>query len=308
MIWRPVLEMAHILLAHQRVKSCISLIEGLRKGHDFRLTVCRIRSKINRFMIKVYALIASCLSFIALTLLSSLAHAQFIPESELKKLPPEVALQLQKIPVKDILSGKTKIKPTLPSYVEKDPEWVNNLPITLHLRGQQGTALPKAEKLRAARKEAAKKEPPTDSSSIQLLSKASNDFKERLSKIAPLPECRRDQKVFTEYATPNGEGILQDILFIKPEQVPLDSDEAFGSDTIVIKYAADSSSSWTHFAALEGIKCLPSRIRILGRGSYRLEGMPALKNYQNDLYGEGVLSDVIKANANKFLTSSEGGL
>lgn len=243
----------------------------------------------------------------ALGLPSSSAFAQLIPESELEKLPPEVAQQLKNIPVKEILSGKFKLKATLPDSVEKDPDWVSPLPVTLHLRGQQGTLLPKAEKLIEERKRENTKNPPQKNNSDVLINKAAQDFKERFSKVAPLPECRRNQKLFTEYATPNGEGLLQDILFIKPEQVPLDSDEAFGSDTIVIKYSTDSTSSWAHYAKLEGITCLPSRIRILGRGVYRLEGMPALKNYQNDVYGEGVLSDVIKATASRFLSSNEGG-
>ena len=295
-------------LAHSFSNRLISLIEVLRKSGDFRLTVERIHSKINRFMKKVCLLILYSLSLLALGLLSSSAFAQLIPESELEKLPPEVAQQLKYIPVKDILNGKFKVKVTLPKSVEKDPDWVSSLPITLHLRGRQGTQLPKAEKLIKERTQENNQPPLKEGSSISLLDKAANDFKQKFSKLASLPECRRDQKVFTEYQTPNGEGVLQDILFIKPEQVPLDSDEVFGADTIIIKYSSNSSSSWAYYANLEGIKCLPSRIRILGRGVYRLEGIPALKNYQNDIYGEGVLSDVIKANAQRFLSSSEGSL
>lgn len=234
-------------------------------------------------------------------------HAQTLSEVELQALPPEVARQLQNVPVKDILSGKVRVKSSLPAMTEKDPDWVSPLAITLHLRGTSGTALPSKEKLIAERKQAGKQQQTAKDESKALMERASKHFLDQLSKIPPLPECHRDVKDFSAYPTPNGDSILQDILFVSAEQVPLDVDEAFGDKTIVVKYSAENPSSWMQFAQLEGIKCLPSRIRISGRGVYRLEGIPALKNYQSDSSGDGVLSDAIKAKVRRLQTGSGEG-
>jgi hypothetical protein len=243
-----------------------------------------------------FSICAAHVALLASTvLIPSDAQTQTLSEQQLSELPPELANQLRNVPVRDILSGKFKPRMAQPEGSERDREWTNPLPITLHLKGDEGKVLPTAASLvEARRKAAASRENPESEEKVKELYQKSLDAFTQLGQKPKNPrDCFKSLSTFTAFEKPLANGVAADILFIKESDIPQDPEEAFGSRVQLVRYGERTSASWAQFGDLQGVQCLPTRILILGNGVRRIEGSTALRDFSEDPQGEGKLSSVV---------------
>ena len=236
----------------------------------------------------------------------SIRAETFLSAEEIKKLPPEIAERASRMSIEKAVAGV----PTFAPVSERAPDWVNSLPITLHLRGTAGKPLPEAEKLREERRQARRQ----TRSPEERVRQATAEHRAMMSRynasrqMKPLPACHRDTKHFTPFASPLRRDVIQDLLFVKPGESLTDSDEQFGQLTQVIPYDPSRPSNWAMYGKNMGITCLPTRLRILGKGLSREEGLPALRNYDTEPYGKGELKDSVKSRTNRLYDEQGGSL
>ncbi len=231
-------------------------------------------------------------------------HGQHAPSEH---YPPEVQRQFQ-----DVLTGKVSIDRMRPIEIRYPhpfypEEWVSDRPITVHLRGTSGTPLPAPRRrietaewlaLRAQAEEYANRQ----------IQRNADEIDARYKNLPALPPCGKDARRFRDFDKPTGDGLYTDILFIDPGQMPSDPQEAFGAKTRVVEYDREKKSPDSFLVYTFKIRCLPSRHRVLARGVSDDEGVPALKNYDTDLYGAGTLHESMRNRAGRLFDEAGNSL
>lgn len=177
-------------------------------------------------------------------------------------------------------------------------------PVASHRKGQSGIPLPG--------KEMVKKAMQPDQDEIQVLKeyhkqealKRESEFRKEIGRprVDPdnLTRCSESKTEARERVIPGYEDkpytapgaiigpAIYDVLVLYPEDVPPDFDKAFGENTRVLRYYEDSSKRSRSVSKL-GITCIPSRVRVMGKGSFSYEGLDAVKNY--DSHPRGILDE-----------------
>jgi hypothetical protein len=235
-----------------------------------------------------FFIINAALLFVA----SNIALAQ--NEEILQQLPEDIAAALKGKDLRAVAEGRIAV-PT-PNYKKsfKSNYWESELPVTLHLRGSAGQPIPTP----ASTTKAIKRETISATEKRKLeadIDKLIKSTEEKYKKLPELKTCTKDTNNLLESPAPSDRGIETDILFLLPEQMPQDPGEVFGKGTIAIPYDVNKPVGPAFNAISLKITCLPSRIRILGRGVARLTGLPALKNYETEPYGAGFLHESMRS-------------
>ena len=90
------------------------------------------------------------------------------------------------------------------------------------------------------------------------------------------------------------ETVLYDYLFVSRDLAPLDPGDVYGMATTVLPY--DSPLTDEQFTRMEIYKvpCLPYRMRMTTTAYYQDTGLNALKNYDKDRAGKGMISSFIQ--------------
>lgn len=113
--------------------------------------------------------------------------------------------------------------------------------------------------------------------------------------------CRKDLRESTprptlqpgRYAQLKGlPKVLHDTLYLARTDLPSDPAEAFGQRTS-IRVVDEKGKSAAISARSAGVRCLPTRFIVTAKAVHRLQGLHALKNYDKEPDGEGVLNPVI---------------
>ena len=127
------------------------------------------------------------------------------------------------------------------------------------------------------------------------------DEKETLewsSKAPEIPSCRgasTRENQMREQRTREGDQLVRDILFVAADQrMPDNAQKALGTRTEILVYDRENNGFGTFAAMGLPIECLPTRIRITGNSVYVDQGLNALKNYDADQRGQGVLDLSLK--------------
>lgn len=90
-------------------------------------------------------------------------------------------------------------------------------------------------------------------------------------------------------------GILNDILFISEELVPLEPEAVFGSRVSLVPYSYKLERGEAPFTRMEiySVPCLPYRIRLTNKAHYYDFGLNAYRNYDKAPSGRGILDPVM---------------
>lgn len=183
----------------------------------------------------------------------------------------------------------------------KDPRVIK------HLRSDKGIPFPDAAALESASPRKQNRTAVSAESKAAMLGvqkKASAAMLKRATTVRDIPNCREDK---TE-KSPNsarGDGrdpsaVLFDMLFVRKNNVPLDPDEAFGKRTLVLPFQENVKTLASIATAGIKIPCLPYRLRGTGSFFYKDQGLNALKNYDANQNGPGVLNETVKAKYRGF--------
>jgi hypothetical protein len=181
---------------------------------------------------------------------------------------------------------------------EIDEEAATVRPIVLHLRSTQGVPFPKPEEI-----------PPVlhitkeqEQEIIDLHMQGVERIKEMHQSVPDLPKCSENKTTREETGMKDAKGdktILFDMLFIAKRDLPLDTDEVFGKDTIIHPYDAETPNALAFSAVGVGVTCLPTRMRATKAYVYRDEGANALKNFDENPHGKGKVHPKMEALINQ---------
>ena len=108
-------------------------------------------------------------------------------------------------------------------------------------------------------------------------------------------KCERNE---TRRQETNSEGddstTLLDKLFISEDLVPPDPQEVFGAETSLIPYGTKEEKATLIRMEIYQVPCVPYRMRMTERADYIDTGLNALKNYDSDPSGKGVLNPFVE--------------
>lgn len=123
---------------------------------------------------------------------------------------------------------------------------------------------------------------------------------EKLSEKIQLSTCTSAARSHSQVAAPDasirGQGEI-DFLFLDPSQVPSQSDTSVQSifgKKVQLKVLTEDNQGGQSLAKSFNLDCLPSRFRITKGRIYRESGEYALRNYDSNPHGQGVLHPVMK--------------
>ena len=177
----------------------------------------------------------------------------------------------------------------------RNEEDVEVRPIIKHLRSDQGIPFPSKDEVKPIIKLSAEQRREATTKYLEIM----NKMKKMQEHVPELPRCleNRTTKVASGYKTgqEDSKEVLFDMLFIRRGDLPMDTSDVFGKRTIVRPYYTDTPNSPSLSALGAGVKCLPFRFRATKSFGFTDEGTNALKNYDKNPYGAGILHDRMKA-------------
>ena len=108
-------------------------------------------------------------------------------------------------------------------------------------------------------------------------------------------KCERNETVRQEIHSDGDDGvILVDKLFVSEDLVPVDPQEVFGAETLLIPYGPKEDKGTLIRMEIYRVPCVPYRMRTTGKGDYIDTGLNALKNYDANPSGKGVLHPFVE--------------
>lgn len=171
-------------------------------------------------------------------------------------------------------------------------EELAGLEIVGHFRGNDGINIPRRSLYHYVN-------PQLDGASQRLLDQYVNEItaeeevaykEDRKGERHPyiFPKCKESKTEVTRVGVKDHlrEAVLQDRLYIKQGDVPMDPASIFGLTVQVVPVSIKDAPE-THYVHGHGIECLPTRIRYTTNFAFRHEGRDAVKNYDGDPRGKG---------------------
>lgn len=166
------------------------------------------------------------------------------------------------------------------------------LPIAAHFRGDDGIAFPTEEEM-------PKFPEPTQADIEKVVAdyqKTSADYLPQAFNPPKLGRCEEDktEKEDLGYSGADEKEVIFDMLFISPEDMPKDPDEAFGRETSVRVFDPEGDPDYAVSILSMGVDCLPYRIRSTNKYKFTHKGETALRNYDRDSHGSGFVFAALK--------------
>lgn len=166
------------------------------------------------------------------------------------------------------------------------------LPIAAHFRGEDGIDFPSEDEM-------VKIPQPTDediNKAVAEYQKISADYLPQAFNPPKLGRCEEDntEKEDLGYSGSDEKEVVFDMLFIAPEDMPKDPDEAFGKETSVRVFDLEGDPDYAISILSMGVDCLPYRIRSTNKFKFTHKGEMALRNYDRDSHGSGFLFAALK--------------
>lgn len=177
------------------------------------------------------------------------------------------------------------------------------LPVIKHYRSTHGIPLPKAEEIPDL----------FNLSREEIETGVKEAFRQALPELArlytaqPLPLCEESKtekgvvlkgpegrKTRKTAPADKSASLKFDVVYLLPEQMPLNSEMTLGAKTTVRPYRAGSKDKASLLAQLSQIPCLPYRVRVTEKARYVHYGLDALKNYDKNPDGKGILLESMK--------------
>jgi len=186
------------------------------------------------------------------------------------------------------------LKQEIPATLGHENDALSSGNIIAHVRGKEGreiAPLPPEEMIKKAARRMVE-----EARGRELVKKQLEEEVARLLddlKLAPLPECRRDQTLIEELSVPaetkSGPATLvSDVIFIsKGNLPPLSRDYFFGEKTNIVVYDHEKPTIEAYAARHMDVTCLPTRRRLTNKFHFTHFGRDALMNFDQDLHGKG---------------------
>lgn len=195
----------------------------------------------------------------------------------------------------NILNGKQSDveMPVPPRYSEEK----DTRPIVAHYRAKSGIPFPDKKQLEVPMPQ--RHDEYVKARIKTMMSHYMTKLKEQITTqpdLPALPACKEDstKRYSTGYkGKDDGKFRFLDMLFIA-DRMPEDTSEIFGRQTLVVQYIKEKGPVAARFARDYGVTCLPFRVRATKKFVMRDRGVNALKNYDKDPHGKGVLHDFMK--------------
>jgi hypothetical protein len=89
--------------------------------------------------------------------------------------------------------------------------------------------------------------------------------------------------------------VIYDVLYVPQELVALDSSEVYGANTTVYGSQGVAGEDVLLRMSLDRVPCLPYRMRLTDTHLYLHTGEDALRNYDSDPFGPGVLHNWVRS-------------
>lgn len=168
-------------------------------------------------------------------------------------------------------------------------------PIFRHLRGKEGAPVPTRDQLPKIAEFGPKQE--VEAVAAQL--GYNDELHAGLHASIKIPPCREsgtEKLQLSELpATPDLQNSALDILFVDEKLAQRDLDEIYGENIEIVSVGEGPGNFGAMSAQSVGAACLPYRMRVTSRFTYRHRGEDAVKDYREDVDGVGTLSERAKA-------------
>lgn len=100
-------------------------------------------------------------------------------------------------------------------------------------------------------------------------------------------------------ASGDSKRVIYDVLYVPQELVALDSSEVYGANTTVYGSQGVDGDEVLLRMSLDRVPCIPYRVRLTETHTYIHAGEDAVRNYDSDPFGPGVLHNWVRAHLKK---------
>lgn len=100
-------------------------------------------------------------------------------------------------------------------------------------------------------------------------------------------------------ASGDSKRVIYDVLYVPQELVALDSSEVYGANTTVYGSPGADGDEVLLRMSLDRVPCIPYRMRLTETHTYIHAGEDAVRNYDTDPFGPGVLHNWVRAHLKK---------
>lgn len=260
--------------------------------------------------------LAGCWAFLGWFLLSALLVHSFSLAAEAQR-PPDRALKIISEELNIPQSSKyfQKLVAKMSNDYNGDPEaaevydsldW-EKIQLVRHYRAKQGVKLPSKGEIRGVFHGM------TEDDLFMLFKEGVKKYRElekEWQKLPEIPNCKVSKKIIKDNpfqkAKPGEilgthvdkvkDMLLLDILFVHEEDIPENPKEVYGKRVVVRRFEADNPFSEGAIAGKMKLDCLPYRYRTTFDKRMEYTGLEAMKNYDQDTYGDGEIHEWVREN------------
>jgi len=247
------------------------------KGMHFLLSATQISFIVQGLHKTVAASILTLLPSAMLT-----ANAEYKIPPEMQKMADEYEKAQRQVEAK---------------YRDMPPE-LSNKPVVAYIRGGQGISLPLEKEILAPYIPTTTQVQEAKDQAEQMLATSLQHSPEKDSAYKPIETCLDSSNERLQIkGMKQGPSVYLDTLYIREEDVPLKPHEAFGTNIQLRTFRRDPRDplSQAISAYPEMITCLPFRIRIIDGAVFFAKGGAALKNYDGNPNGSGVVNAAMES-------------
>jgi hypothetical protein len=201
---------------------------------------------------------------------------------------------------RDFALGLTRMVNTVQQKYKFLPAELSNLVIVGKILGRNGDTLPTQDEVEAPYRLSPEAFEVYEREGLALAKAAEERFKREVQSLPPLPHISTCNKSSTEKipirGVPVSNEVISDYLYVHAGDVPLKPLEAFGIETSVYVYTNDKEDSVSQTIAglVSQVGCLPYRSRLVAGALYISRGGDALKNYDGNPHGRGIMHTDMK--------------
>jgi hypothetical protein len=173
------------------------------------------------------------------------------------------------------------------SHQPNDPEMFN-IPAASHVRSNEGIPFPQQSEL------VLDPEPPAY---MEVLRASKQPYipKPKMPYVRP-GKCEANQTKRIPLVSPveGEERVLSDVVYLPQELIPMDANELYGEHAKLWGYGPNGAESVYTRMETHAVPCVPYRFRVTTKANYEDSGVNALKNYDKNPSGDGILNSWVQ--------------